>query len=569
MKLKQQITLFALLGLLVPAILITSFSIFKIKTKAETDIAAFEADEYAKLKLYLKHITDVAYGLVETRFAEAKVKAESDTSVHISAIMDECLADLSKMRFDHGEGYFWVTDNRLPYPTMLMHAEKASLKGEILDDPSFNVEKHKLRNIYQVRAELCNSNGEAFVDYIMKKPGTSEVENKISYSRLNPDLGWIVSAGFYTDQITEAVSAKREALSKQIREMVLTIISITLIIVLTGGGLSLYFSGKLSKAILLIRDKLKALGSGQHVDELTVTRKDEVGEMTQSLNLLVSGLRSYTAFAKDIGQGNLTREFSPLSDEDVLGNELLQMRSNLKAASDEKNIRDWFNEGLAKLGDVLRRNNNDTRSLADEILRSLVVYLKMNQGGLFLFHSKENEKGSLELISMYAYDRKRYASKTVDVGEGIIGQCVIEKATYYMKEIPSNYISITSGLGGAGPCCLLIVPLIHNNHVFGAIEMASFKELTDYEIEFAEKVAESIASTIATVQVNENTRKLLEHSQQMSEELRAQEEELRQNQEELQATQEQMLRRQHELEQENQALRDTIRASADTVKTAA
>lgn len=382
MKLKQQITVFALLGLLVPAILITSFSIYKIKTKAETDIAAFEADEYSKLKLYLKHITDVAYGLVETRFAEAKLKAKSDSTVHIPAIMDECLADLSKMRFDKGEGYFWVTDNRLPYPTMLMHAEKANLRGVILDDASFNVEKHKLRNIYQVRAELCNTNGDAFVDYIMKKPGTSEVENKISYSRLYPELGWIISAGFYTDQIAEAVAAKKDALSKQIRDMMLIIITITLVIVLIGVGLSLYFSGKLSRSILLIRDKLKALASGLHVDELAITRKDEVGEMTQSLNLLVSGLRSYTAFAKDIGQGNLTREFAPLSNEDVLGNELLQMRSNLKAASDEKNIRDWFNEGLAKLGDVLRRNNNDTRSLADEILRSLVGYLKMNQGGL-------------------------------------------------------------------------------------------------------------------------------------------------------------------------------------------
>ncbi len=306
MKLKQQITLFASLGLLVPAILISSFSIYKIKSKADADIAEFEQVEMNKLKLYLKHITDVAYGLIDTRFQEAQAIAAQDTTVKIAKLMEGCLADLSKIRFDRGEGYFWVTDNKLPYPTMIMHAEKSKLKGQTLDDPNFNVEKEHGRNIYQVRAELCNKNGDAFVDYIMKKPGTDEVANKVSYSRLHAPSGWIVSAGFYTDQIIDAVNAKREALSDQINEVVSTIVMITLLILVLGVSASFYFSGKLSRAILLIRDKLKALGLGHHVEELKLTRKDEVGDMTQSLNMLVAGIRSYTAFAKEIGQGSLS-----------------------------------------------------------------------------------------------------------------------------------------------------------------------------------------------------------------------------------------------------------------------
>ncbi len=571
MKLKQQITLFAMLGLLVPAILISSFSIYKIKNQSEADIAEFEKTESQKLKLYLKHITDVAYGLVDKRFTEARSIASKDTSANVKVLMQQCLDDLSKIRFDRGEGYYWVTDNKLPYPTMLMHAEKPSLNGRILDDPSFNVEKEKRRNIYQVRAELCNTSGDGFVDYIMKKPGTEEVINKISYSRLHPESGWIVSAGFYTDQITTAVAEKREALKKQINDVVMTIVAITLVVLALGVGLSFYFSGKLSAAILLIRDKLKSLAMGHQVEQLSVTRKDEVGDMTQSLNMLVTGLQSYTGFAKDIGQGNLSSEFTPLSTDDMLGNELLQMRKNLKAASDEKSIRDWFNEGLAKLGEVLRKNNNDTATLADEILKSLITYLKINQGGLFLHHpSNGRDAAYLELIAMFAYDRKRFVNKRIELGEGLIGQCVLERATYYLKEIPQNYITITSGLGGAQPGSILIVPLVHNNIVYGAIEMASFKEMQQFEIEFVEKIAETIASTVATVQVNENTRKLLEHSQQMSEELKAQEEELRQNQEELQATQEQMARRQLELEQENKALKEMLeQASSEAVKTAA
>ncbi|MBT1703374.1 cache domain-containing protein [Chryseosolibacter indicus] len=558
MKLRQQITLLTSLALLVPAILISTISIYKIRNKAEADIEEYQTEEFNKLKLYLKHITDIAYGIVETRYNSIEKTVLPNTQFRDS-LMEASLKDLSKIRFDQGEGYFWVTDNRMPYPTMLMHAENPQLKGVVLDDPKFNVEKAKRRNIYQVRAEVCNAMGDGFVEYFMKKPGTDEIENKISYSRLFSPLGWIVSAGFYTDQIQESVLAKREALNKQINEIVVSIISIAVIILGIGLAVSLYFSGKLTKAIITIKDTLKSLGLGQQVEQIITKRKDEVGEMIQSLNTLVTGLRSYTAFAKEIGQGNLLQEFQPLSNNDVLGNELLEMRENLKKASDEKNERDWFNEGLAKLGEVLRRNSSDTKILADEILRELITYLKVNQGGLFIAsEAKSNETRYLEQLSTYAYDRKRFIQTKIGFGEGLIGQCVVERATFHLIEIPKDYISITSGLGHALPQTILIIPLIHNNEVYGAIEMASFQKLQDYEVKFVEKVAESIASTLASVQVNERTRRLLEHSQQMSEELKAQEEELRQNQEELQATQEQMQRRQLELERENEDLRATI-----------
>jgi putative methionine-R-sulfoxide reductase with GAF domain len=557
LNLRRQIILLISLALVVPAIVITTISIYKINSKAEADIAQFRTDEMTKLKLYLKHITDIAYGMIEVRHKQISDSLESNAlskdSLKIS-ISRFVSTELSRIRFDNGEGYFWVTDNRLPYPTMIMHAEKTDLKDKILDDPKYNVEKYHSRNIYQVRAELCNKSGDAFVEYIMKKPGTDEVENKISYSRLFAPLGWIVSTGFYTDQIDAAVEMKQADLNKQIKEVVFVILAVAIVILSVGVVVSFYFSKQLTNAILLIKEKLKDLSNGLLVEKIESRRKDEVGEMTQSMNSLVEGLRTYTSFAKEIGNGNLIQQFHPLSNNDVLGNELLSMRDNLKTAADEKNIRDWVNEGLALLGEVLRRNNNDTKTLADEILKELVKYLKVNQGGLFVINEESNEE-CLELLASYAYNRKKILQKKIALGEGLAGQCALERTTIHLREIPANYISITSGLGEALPSTVIIVPLIQNEDVYGVIELASFNTFADHEISFIEKVAESIASTISTVKVNERTRKLLEQSQQMSEELRAQEEELRQNQEELQATQEQMRRRQLELEEENMRLK--------------
>jgi PAS domain S-box-containing protein len=137
--------------------------------------------------------------------------------------------------------------------------------------------------------------------------------------------------------------------------------------------------------------------------------------------------------------------------------------------------------------------------------------------------------------------------KRVDVGQGLVGQSYQEQRTIYLKQIPQNYVSITSGLGGANPTAILIVPLKVNESVEGVMELASFKEYQPFEIEFVEKVGEIIASTISNARINTHTRKLLEESQQHSEELRAQEEEMRQNMEEMQATQEQLHRQTDEM----------------------
>src|SRR5260221_2604260 len=152
----------------------------------------------------------------------------------------------------------------------------------------------------------------------------------------------------------------------------------------------------------------------------------------------------------------------------------------------------------------------------------------------------------MSMVSCYAWDKKKFITQKIHLGEGLAGQAWQEVDTIYLTDIPQNYIRITSGLGDANPNAILIVPLKVNDQIFGAVEIATFGAFKDFEMEFVKRIAESIASTISSVKINARTQRLLSESQQMTEEMRAQEEEIRQNMEELQATQEEMQRGQLE-----------------------
>ncbi len=218
--------------------------------------------------------------------------------------------------------------------------------------------------------------------------------------------------------------------------------------------------------------------------------------------------------------------------------QLHEFRTKLAAGKSSDEKRTWENQGLATFGELLRKYT-DTDTLCEEVLRYLVKYLSCNQASVFILDATEE---ALDLKACYAYDRKKFVNKSIAIGQGLVGQCFLEKETVLLYDVPKDYIRITSGLGLATPTCVVIVPLKHNDHVAGVIELASFKRLQQFEVTFLEKCAQAFASVLQSTRVNQNVRQLLEQSQQQTEELRAQEEEMRQNMEELRAIQEQMSR---------------------------
>src|SRR5690606_21772648 len=181
--------------------------------------------------------------------------------------------------------------------------------------------------------------------------------------------------------------------------------------------------------------------------------------------------------------------------------------------------------------------------------------LKANQGALYIMDDEEGEEQTMSMRACYAWNKKKYLNHKIHLGEGLAGQAWQEGDLIYLTEVPQNYIKITSGLGEANPSAVLIVPLKVNDQIYGVVELASFNTFADFEMEFVQKIAESIASTISSVKINARTQRLLEESQEMTEQMRAQEEEMRQNMEELQATQEELERKSRQAAENVEQLR--------------
>ena len=315
---------------------------------------------------------------------------------------------------------------------------------------------------------------------------------------------------------------------------------VSLVIVAFAGWLASINLKAILKPLNYAKVVAEEIATGNLQAEFKSSKEDEIGETLSSIQDIVENIKKASEFTEKIGQGKYDAQFEPVGENDVLGYSLLDMREKLQAVAIEDERRNWATRGLAVFADILRGNTSDLNIFGQAIISKLIEYLDANQGGIFMLNDSNTEDPKMELISAYAYDRQKFLTKEIRPGEGLIGQSWQENDKIYMTNVPDNYVNIVSGLGDANPRSILIIPLKENDDIYGMIELASFKEIADFEIEFLERLAQSIGATFKNLKTNLHTTKLLEESQDMAEMMSQQEEELRQNAEEMQATAEQV-----------------------------
>ncbi len=511
MNIRTKIPLFTSIIVFITIVAVTVFSVWEYRNKTLESIDSYKQEQTEIIKKQLEDNVKSAYKILDKAWS----KISSSDHKHLVLINDfpselkYAVRDIEQITFGDA-GYIWLNEVKPPY-TVIMHPVKPEMNGTV---QVFYIQDTK-QNVYEAFADVINKNGDAgFLKYDYYKPGTNERIPKLSYIKLFEPLGWVIGTGVYVDYIDTMVKQKTAELNNQTNRLI-SVVFIFGLILISVASLSLFYFGKsISDSISNVKQKLFEMSKGHVLEIEKIKRNDELGDMLNSLNDLILGLNQYADFSLEIGQGNIDAEFKPLSSDDKLGNSLLDMRESIKKASDEEEKRRFenerrskANEAYAMFSELVRKGSKDIAELSYDIISSLVDMLGVNQGGIFMVND-ESEETYLELTASVAFGRRKYKEKKIFIGDGLAGACAYEKKKIYVTNVPDNYAEIRSGLGTANPKTILIVPLVTENFLVGVIELASLKEIDDFNIEFTEKVTETIAASLFAAKINAKTSQL-------------------------------------------------------------
>ena len=300
--------------------------------------------------------------------------------------------------------------------------------------------------------------------------------------------------------------------------------------------------------------------------KIKVNQNDEFGLIAKAVNNVVDLLIRVLNYTQEISKGNLSAQFTPKSQNDILGITLKNMQRNLERVKEEEEkrkqeqaIRSWISEGLAKIGNIVRQDYKNIDELANNSLSNLVKYIDATTGALFMINEDDPDNLFMELIVTFAYERDIAQNhKIFNLEEGLIGRVSKSKEILIVEDIPESYLTVKSGLGSAPPKYLILVPILQQNKLLGIIEISNFRKFKDYEIEFLQNISQSFANSISSYFHQKQTQQLLNQQKEQARKLKENEEKVLAALERLKEQQAESQKQEAELESFINAIKESV-----------
>ncbi|HEX3768109.1 MAG TPA: HAMP domain-containing protein, partial [Puia sp.] len=270
------------------------------------------------------------------------------------------------------------------------------------------------------------------------------------------------------------------------------------------------------------------LGGQASVPGASGTWKDLTENVNQLAENLTTQVRAISEVASAVTKGDLTQMIRVEAKGEVeeLKDTINQMIANLKETTLLNQEQDWLKSNLAKFTQMLQ-GQKDLNTVTRRILSELAQVVNAQQGMFYIFEQDEYMQNQhLKLFAAYAYDKEMIIKKEISLGEGLVGQCALEKERILLTNVPENYIKIKSGLGNSSPVNLIVLPVLFETEIKAVIELASFEPFNETHLDFLSQLTESIGIVLNTIETNSRTEELLEQSQSLTDELRRTNEEL-------------------------------------------
>ncbi len=286
--------------------------------------------------------------------------------------------------------------------------------------------------------------------------------------------------------------------------------------------------------------------------------------LTENVNQLAANLttqvRAIAEVATAVTQGDLTRSITVEARGEVaaLKDTTNEMIRNLRDTTQKNTEQDWLKTNLAKFSRMLQ-GQKDLNTVGRLILSELAPVVTA-QHAVFYVLDSSRDTPRLTLLASYGSKGQSAIGSQLDLGEGLVGQCAIEKEKILLADVPRDYLTIFSGLGGASPQNILVMPVIFEGQVKGVLELASFERFSPTHEAFLDQLAESIGIVINTIEANTRTEDLLTQSQSLAQELQSRQQELQQTNQELEEKAGLLAHQNQEVERKNQEVEQARKA---------
>jgi len=261
----------------------------------------------------------------------------------------------------------------------------------------------------------------------------------------------------------------------------LTTLFISLAILVAGVLLAFFTSGYVTKPLVELRKAANEVSEGNNDIQIDIRTEDELG---------------------------------------VLGHAFNDMVRNIRKSITEIENQNWQKNGLAELGNSIR-GEQEISHLAENIINFLVHYLGVQLGALFLVEGSE-----IRLTAGYGLPRDDERNLSFNFGEGLVGQAARMQKRIQINGVPEDSLRIVSGLVDHPPRNLLVAPFTYQGEVRGVIELGSFNEFSEIQLEFLSQTLENIAIVFNSAESRARVQNLLQSTQQQASELKKRQVEL-------------------------------------------
>ncbi|MBA3354653.1 MAG: HAMP domain-containing protein, partial [Pyrinomonadaceae bacterium] len=290
-------------------------------------------------------------------------------------------------------------------------------------------------------------------------------------------------------------------------------------------------------------------------------------DLTDNVNGLAANLttqvRAIAEVSTAVTKGDLTRSITVEAQGEVakLKDNINEMILNLKDTTQKNMEQDWLKTNLARFTRMLQ-GQRDMTTVAQMVLSELAPLVDAQQG-VFYVNTSSNGQPLMKLLGGYAYKKRKNLANEFHAGEGLVGQCTLERERILVTNVPSNYVYVASGLGEAPPNNIVVLPVLFEGEVKAVIELSTFKTFSETHLTFLDQLTESIGIVLNTIAANTRTEDLLLQSQSLAGELQSQQDELKKTNEQLEQqaeslreSEELLKSQQEELQQTNEELQE-------------